>query len=283
MTSCTDKHGAATRAAAQKAFEAINAAHSTLSDPLRRRRYDEDLAFGDGIFRGAPSYASAPRRVLRVEVPCQLEVLGGWVQAEVDLSAALGRPAHRQHVHRLFVPPGSADGAAVRCSVGSFDVEVLLRELPHARYLRLGDRLLVTRWLPAWHNWRRSRVCVRTICGMRVRVCERGERVRPGETRRVAGAGMPVPGGGDRPWTSPRGELMVEMRLRSVGESALRTAALGVLGAAGAWVSGGLLRRLSRLAAPRARKRRMVPWAGRGRPIRVIGSGTAMWFTESSD
>ena len=75
MTSCTDKHGAATRAAAQKAFEAINAAHSTLSDPLRRRRYDEELAFGDGIFRGAPSYASAPRRVLRVEVPCQLEVL----------------------------------------------------------------------------------------------------------------------------------------------------------------------------------------------------------------
>jgi hypothetical protein len=110
--------------------------------------------------------------------------------------------------------------------------------------------------LPAWHNGLKRQVRVRTICGKRAVVVAAAERVGRGRmTVRLAGFGMPVGGTGSRPAECERGELRVEVRLRTVKEELKYVGQLvGAAGAGGlvfwaAYVAAGGLGGMARVAA----------------------------------
>lgn len=112
--------------------------------------------------------------------------------------------------------------------------------------LRPGTRRLLGRM---------QAVRVRTICGEIVDVLPAGCRVRAGddgERHTIRGYGMPLPTGSsgsrgstaaeeERPWNVQRGNLIVQLRLRSVRTSLLQLGAFATAGvASGAGVVGAL-------------------------------------------
>jgi hypothetical protein len=110
--------------------------------------------------------------------------------------------------------------------------------------------------LPAWHNALKREVRVRTICGSRPVIVPAAEAVgRGGMTVRLPGFGMPVGGTGARPADCERGDLRVEVRLRTAREELKYTGQLvGVAGASGAvfyaaYVAAGGLGGMARVAA----------------------------------
>ena len=193
----------------------------------------------------------------------------------------------------------------------------LRRRHCYARAVYSGDEdLIITRMLPAWHNalarmylrlplaagamhrtrrhwmqrWLESSLAVdvHTVCGERVEAVAAGAPLAPGGERRVlhgygmpiwAGRGGAVPRAPDlRPWTVARGDLIVQLRLRSMRESLLRLcgiAAAGIgcgVGVVAALGPGGWLRR-HRVAQPKT----IRLWTGQprsGAPFRRWGSST---------
>ena len=222
------------RGGTNEKFEEVNEAFSVLSDARRRQQYDAQQRFGGA----APSGASG-RPVLRVPLPCTLREFGGWMPVPLVLALAHAG-LHPHDALRLgvpvqdFLPPGSAAGDTFRIALPAADLIFELLELPHRRFVRLGDTLEAEVWLPAWHNLRKPPIRMCTICGKRVRVRARGHSVSPrGNTVRLAGLGMPRHGGSwSSPVTATRGDLLVRFRLRSMRESlvgaALRTAGIAL-------------------------------------------------------
>lgn len=136
--------------------------------------------------------------------------------------------------------------------------QATIKAVPSRRFRREGgaaDLSCVMR-LPVWHNaWKRE-VRVRTICGQRPVVVPAAEAVgRGGMTVRLPGLGMPVRGTGSRPAECERGDLRVEIRLRTAREELRYVGQLvGVAGAGGAvfwaaYVAAGGLGGMARVAA----------------------------------
>jgi DnaJ-class molecular chaperone len=225
------------RRKAQVVFENCNAAFETLGDPAKRRQYDFDLA--NPIQRGEEPGATPPRPQVEIRVECTLEAFGGCEDVQISLSAwsqALGATvteeiAQRLRLPRLLkVPPGSRQGDTVPSILpGSRGIGLTFRLVakPHPRLTRRGDTLHATVVLPAWRNaFGRLAVRVRGLDGAWLTVRARGERTRPtGETVRLTGQGMPVlcsdgRDGRDGRDGEARGDLIVEMKMRSAAEEA---------------------------------------------------------------
>ena len=252
---------------AQRRFERINDAYSTLMDPASRQQYNSELL--GRSFGGAPrqhhhtARSAQPRSVVRLSVRCTLEELGGWSAVCVDASSVLGAP---HPPIRYWLPPGCVARDRVKLPLyGGVDLELDLDAAPHAAFERHSedaDVLFGTQLLPAYHNLLphdlRRRLRVRTVshpalqphaprlqpartpratartpcatartpthpanhalqvypnpnqvCGGRVLLNGRGERLRSGEVRRLRGYGMPRKGTGERPWSCAHARPML--------------------------------------------------------------------------
>jgi DnaJ-class molecular chaperone len=142
------------------------------------------------------------------------QALGATVTEEI---------AQRLRLPRLLkVPPGSRPGCTVPSGIGFLTFRLVAK--PHPRLTRRGDTLHATVVLPAWRNaFGRLAVRVRGLDGAWLTVRARGERTRPtGETVRLTGQGMPVlcSDGRDGRDGEARGDLIVEMKMRSAAEEA---------------------------------------------------------------
>lgn len=217
------------RKEAERRFEEANEAYHVLSDPAQRRRYDlSQAAAGPG---SAAARSGEP--AAEILIVCTLAELGGF--AAVPLHAALaagGLPialAMQSGVpSRVVLPPGSRAGDVIRIPLRQgAELDLRLREMRHRRFERLvDDTLRASVWLPAWHNWRKPAVRMRTICGKRIVLRPRGERCTHGELVRAEAFGMPRQGG------LQRADMLVRLQIRSVPASLLRVAATA--GGAGA-------------------------------------------------
>lgn len=263
---------------AQRRFERINEAYSTLLDPTSRQQYNSELrqrSFGGAVPRHHHHQARSaqPRTVVRLSVRCTLEELGGWSAVRVDVSSVLGAP---HPPIRYWLPPGCSERERVRLPLyGGVDLELDLAAAPHRAFARHSEDaalLFCTQLLPAYHrllpSHLRRRRTVRTVCGARVQLNSAGDRLGSGEVRRLRGFGMPRRGTGERPWSCSRGDLLVQVELASPRATALRS-----LAALGAGVLGGKLIRTALgmlLRRPSAGKK-LALWTGYGRPIRLRG------------
>ena len=157
---------------AQRRFERINDAYSTLMDPASRQQYNSELL--GRSFGAAPrqhrhtARAAQPRSVVRLSVRCTLEELGGWSAVCVDASSVLGAP---HPPIRYWLPPGCVARDRVKLPLyGGVDLELDLDAAPHAAFERHSedaDVLFGTQLLPAYHNllppYLRRRLRVRTV------------------------------------------------------------------------------------------------------------------------
>lgn len=171
-----------------------------LTEHPTNERYRHELAFGAAGGSSYTRYSAAPPREVTADAACTLKQLGGWVILDVDLSkvAGLGLGGQRGSRAALFhthLPPGTQAGESVRIHLSGMDASLSLKfaEAAHPQFERSGDDLLMTHWLPAWHNrdWWRRRVYVRSICGPRRVLCADGDTVVDGEVRSLPGLGMP--------------------------------------------------------------------------------------------
>ena len=170
---------------AQRRFERINDAYSTLIDPASRQQYNSELrqrSFGSAPRHHHPARSAQPRSVVRLSVRCTLEELGGWSAVCVDASSVLGAP---HPPIRYWLPPGCVERDRVRLPLyGGVDLELELAAAPHALFERHSEDaalLFGTLLLPAYHHllppYLRRRRRVRTV-----------ERSRPARARARARA-----------------------------------------------------------------------------------------------
>ena len=120
---------------AQRRFERINEAYSTLIDPASRQQYNSELrqrSFGSAPRHHHPARSAQPRSVVRLSVRCTLEELGGWSAVCVDASSVLGAP---HPPIRYWLPPGCVERDRVRLPLyGGVDLELELAAAPHALF-----------------------------------------------------------------------------------------------------------------------------------------------------
>ena len=289
------------RKRSSRTFEAANAAYEVLGDAAMRRQYDYELSnpTAAGAASSGAAAARPQRPLVRVTVLCTLEQLGGWSEAAVSLSSwssALGAPVTAEVARRLGLPlrlplpPGARSGDYARhvlpgLGPAGIDVDFELVALPHRRWARRDAELSTTVTLPAWHNWLRRRVWIRGIDGESIVIRERGEAVPPpsrgGADARVPGRGMPLRHAAEEgapplsPWTMPRGDLLVRLRLRpvlaEVGRAIGRLSGVAALAAAApraAAVARRLPEQTGRLAEEAAARGALaVDWLG----VHVLG------------
>ena len=125
---------------AQRRFERINDAYSTLIDPASRQQYNSELrqrSFGSAPRHHHPARSAQPRSVVRLSVRCTLEELGGWSAVCVDASSVLGAP---HPPIRYWLPPGCVERDRVRLPLyGGVDLELELAAAPHALFERHSE------------------------------------------------------------------------------------------------------------------------------------------------
>lgn len=223
-------------------MEQINEAWGVLGDAEQRARYDRELQLreahpsqsADGS--GSRGFEPAAAPLATVHIYCTLRQLAGvavfsGVGRVDDSGRRRGLPPYLP-LPPMWIPAGSADGDRLLANFqGAGVIEFVLHEVTHRRFSRVGDDLFVTRHVPAWHNWRAPRLCVRDLMGDRHELSRRGERLRGRmEVRTVRNAGFPVKGAG-----RARGHLRVEVRRRSLlGSLTRRGLLLGLCSSVGA-------------------------------------------------
>lgn len=220
------------------------------------------------------------KRFVTVPVPVSLREMAGWDPVPLALIfSAAGMPLVTMIQLGLppgaFLPPGCAPGDEVRLPLPNldFDLMLVLMEVRHRRFRRAGEAeeeeeeegqegggrsgkgsggrdttggdLVTDVYLNAWHNVLKGPVRLRSICGRRVLVRKRGQRVDRtavgGDLCTVAGFGMPLRSGGDGDGED-RGALHVRLHLRSLRDSVVRALLhLGSGGAAAALTARALL------------------------------------------
>ena len=190
---------------ATKRVQALNTAHATLSDPVRRAAYDREL---DGDNPAAPATPGGRPRDIAQDVMLRVEeFLRGTV-----LTIRVNDPAnaHGAESYELEVPPETAPGTKFRvpraepCD-GGF-VVVRVRVLPGGRLRARGSDLRTDLRISAARAASGGSEMVPGASGRTVRVT-----IPPGVARgavlRVTGEGLPKPRGG-------RGDLLVRITYR---------------------------------------------------------------------
>lgn len=190
---------------ATRRVQALNTAHATLSDPVRRAEYDrgldEDSPAGRSV-RGGKQRDVAQDVMLRVE-----EFLRG-----ATLTIRVSDPAnpHGAESYELEVPPDTAPGTKFRVPRaepfdGSF-VVARLRVLPGGRFRARGSDLRTDLRISAARAAGGGSEMIPGANGRMVRVTIPAGVTR-GAVLRVTGEGLPKPRGG-------RGDLLVRVTYR---------------------------------------------------------------------
>ena len=186
--------------------QALNLAHETLSDPVRRRAYDHEISH-----RGN---AAAPRRVGKIERNIAQDVnlrIEEFLRG-ASLWVTVNDPANTNGAeqYELEVPPETAVGARIRLArAAPFDggfVVIRLRVLPGFRFKAHGSDLRCDLRI---HARRATEGGTETMSGstgapLRVQI---PAGVSRGEVLRIRGEGLPKPRGG-------RGDLLVRVTYR---------------------------------------------------------------------
>ncbi len=196
-----DVNGGAPAAIAQT--QALNAAYEILSDPARRRAYDEELA---SIKRSAsqPTIGKAAVNITKeIHLGIQ-ELLRG-----TTLEVRVNDPAHPQgpETYELIVPPETAPGTRFRlprtAPVDRGVVLVRVKARPDFRFKVRGSDLRCDLRISAQRALQGGLETVRGATGSMLRV-QIPQKIARGEIIRVAGEGLSKPRGG-------RGDLLVRV------------------------------------------------------------------------
>jgi DnaJ-class molecular chaperone len=190
---------------ATRRVQALNTAHATLSDPVRRAVYDREL---DGDNSAAPAVPGGRPRDIAQDVMLRVEeFFRGTV-----LTVRVNDPAnsHGAESYELEVPPETAPGTKFRVPRAEpFDggfVVVRVRVLPGGRFRARGADLRTDLRISAARAASGGSEMVPGASGRMVRVT-----IPPGVARgavlRVTGEGLPKPRGG-------RGDLLVRVTYR---------------------------------------------------------------------
>jgi len=202
---------------ATRRVQALNTAHATLSDPVRRADYDRGL---DEDNPAGPSVPSGRQRDIAQDVMLRVEefIRGATLTIRVNDPAN----PHGAESYELEVPPETAPSAKFRVPraepfTGSF-VVVRLRALPGGRFRARGSDLRTDLRISAARATSGGSEAIPVANGRMVRVTIPAGVTR-GAVLRVTGEGLPKPRGG-------RGDLLVRVTYRvevNVSRGAKRT------------------------------------------------------------
>lgn len=209
---------------ATRRVQALNTAHATLSDPVRRAEYDRELAGENpagAMVQGGKHRDIAQDVMLRIE-----EFFRG-----TTLSIRVNDPAnpHGAESYELEVPPDTAPGTKFRLpraeEFSGSCVVVRLRVLPGGRFRARGSDLRTDLRISATRAASGGGETIPGANGRMVRVTIPAGVTR-GAVLRVPGEGLPKPRGG-------RGDLLVRVTYRvevKISRGAKRPSASGRLG-----------------------------------------------------
>ena len=199
-----DVNGGSPDAVAQT--QAINAAYEILSDPARRRAYDEELASANRT--SAPKSAGKPAVNITKEVHLTIQECLRGTKLGVHVNDP-GNPGGTE-TYELIVPPETAPGTRFRLPrVAPFErgfVLVRVKVRPDFRFKARGADLRCDLKINCQRAQQGGSESVRGATGNSLRV-QIPRNVSRGEIIRVAGEGLPKPRGG-------RGDLLVRVVYR---------------------------------------------------------------------
>ena len=191
----------------------LNAAYETLSDPVSRQAYDDELALPK---KPAPRTAAQIERNISQEVFLRLEDLLRGAKLEVRVDDP-GNPAGAE-IYALIVPPETAPGTRFRLSRGGFYaggfVKVRVKARPDFRFKVRGSDLRCDLKIKLHRAQSGGEESVRGVGGNFLRVAI-PKKVARGEIISIANEGLPRMRGG-------RGDLLVRI-LYSPGVKISRT------------------------------------------------------------
>ncbi len=182
----------------------LNAAHEILSDPARRRAYDQELSEHEDA-PPMPTRAGKIERNLAQDARLRVEdfIRGATLEVRVDDPANPGGP----ETYELVVPPDTAPGTRIRIACDApFDggvVNVRLRVLPGARFKARGSDLRGDLRINARRAAQGGTEMMLGPVGSPMPVTI-PPGIGRGEIVRVRGEGLPKPRGG-------RGDLLVRI------------------------------------------------------------------------
>jgi molecular chaperone DnaJ len=181
--------------------QALNAAYEVLSDPDRRRTYDEQLGAQK---KSAPRSSHAARNVTQ-EAQLRLEefLRGATLQVRVIDPSEPGQT----ETYELTVPPETAPGTRFRIARNEGGVvTVKAKARPDQRFKVRGSDLRCDLRIHFERAQKGGSESVRGLTGNFLRV-PIPARIKAGEIIRIAGEGLPTPRGG-------RGDLLVRVMYR---------------------------------------------------------------------
>jgi len=192
--------------AAVKRTQELNAAHETLSNPLRRRKYDRELDASKKS--SSPARPAKIQRNISQDVYLRLEDFLRGTTREVRVND----PANPDgaEIYQLVIPPNTAPGTRFRLPrdgtfAGGF-VQLRVKVLPDFRFKVRGPDLRCDLKINSKRVAQGGMEMIRGISGAMLRVqIPRG--VSRGEVLRVAGEGLSKLRGG-------RGDLLVRVIYR---------------------------------------------------------------------
>lgn len=209
---------------ATRRVQALNTAHATLSDPVRRAEYDREL---DGENPAGATVRGGKHRDIAQDVMLRVEDFFRGT----SLTIRVNDPAnpHGAESYELEVPPDTAPGTKFRLpraeEFSGSCVVVRLRVLPGGRFRARGSDLRTDLRISAARAASGGSETIPGANGRMVRVTIPAGVTR-GAVLRVPGEGLPKPRGG-------RGDLLVRVTYRvevKISRGAKRPSASGRVG-----------------------------------------------------
>ncbi|HEX5220007.1 MAG TPA: DnaJ domain-containing protein [Verrucomicrobiae bacterium] len=182
--------------------QALNAAYETLSDPVRRQAYDQQLAAQK---KSAPRIAGSLRNSSQ-EIQLRLEEFLRGTTLQVRVIEPV--EPNGDEVYELVVPAETAPGTRFRIArMGGGIVTVKTKARADMRFKVRGSDLRCDLRISFERAQKGGTESVRGVTGNFLRV-QIPPRIRNGEVLRIAGEGLPKTRGG-------RGDLLVRICYRA--------------------------------------------------------------------
>lgn len=186
-------------------MRALNEAHETLSDPMRRRIYNRDV---DALQRESSSRGQRLDRNISQDVMVPIEAL--FLGTAVDIHIRDPSNPDGAETYRLEIPPDTAPGSRFRVSrtaaANGGLVQVRVKVLPGFRFKPRGSDLRCDLRITPSRAEKGGGEMLQGATGRMIRVSIPA-RVARGELLRIPGEGLPKVRGG-------RGDLLVRVTYR---------------------------------------------------------------------